>query len=109
MNIIEYQIHTWLERKQGHIQAGPGGRGTKEALRKVPKPPQSGGWEGGTHVYPWETVERCLQLGAEIHGQDSMLYLCEKKARLGRVTALFMGWACKTFLLKMAMGDVGSC
>jgi hypothetical protein len=22
-----------------------------------------GGWEGGTHVYPWGTVERCLQRG----------------------------------------------
>jgi hypothetical protein len=49
--------------------------------------------EGGTHVYPWGTVKRCLQRGAEMHGQDRVLFLCEKKAKLGRVSALFMGRA----------------
>ncbi len=35
-----------------------------------------GGWY---HVYPWGTVERCLQRGAETHGQDRVLFLCEKR------------------------------
>ncbi len=55
-----------------------------------------GGREGGTHVYPrWGTVERCLQRGAEMHGQDrrGVLFLCEKKAKLGSLSALLMGRA----------------
>ncbi len=45
----------------------------KRSRREAPQPPRSGGWEGGTHVYPWVTVERCLQRGAEKHGQDRVL------------------------------------
>jgi hypothetical protein len=33
---------------------------------------------------PWGTVERCLQRGAEMHGQDRVLFLCKKRRRLGR-------------------------
>jgi hypothetical protein len=45
--------------------------------REAPQPPRSGCWEGGTHVYPWGAVERCLQRGTV---EDRVLFLCEKKA-----------------------------
>ena len=64
-------------RRAGY-QGGPHGPRRREA----PPPPRSGGWEVVSTCVPggWWSAAGVTAARREMHGQDRVLFLCEKKA-----------------------------